>query len=722
MKQKTGRVTSAAGIEIKVERSTPDYSRCGPSFRHGRLSRVPMQEHTSEKDPQGATHAERIKDATTDPEQITAWFTKWPNALIGVEKMIVIDLDKHPGKPDGHLAVPDWRELSPVIFETWREGHHLVFAWDETIASASHPDFPGVELRAVGWYTIVPPSEGYNWFKGSLADLANLPPLPDRFRGWSGNRRPGTSSKPKRKVALKPIHDSLAKLVAANPVHQPEVVAEAEAWHALLKRAYDVIPNDDLARDVWDERTATLYNATGGTDAGLKIALDFARKSNKHHNESTVIDRWRHWDRSPYTRFHAESIFHWAWEEAGDFWWRDYETEAAPETDAESSAHDSEAKDEGPSTQDDADQASAKEPLTPDWPTMGDAAYHGIIGEVVRTIEPESEADPVAILIQLIVAVGSMIGRQAYYQVESDKHHANLFAAAVGETSKARKGTAWGRVRDVCYHADQEWVLRHIGSGLSSGEGLIHQVRDRVTKSKDGKEEVVDAGVSDKRFMAMEAELSGLLKVMERGGNTISPLFRKAWDGGDLQTLTRNNSLKATEPHISSIGHITIDELRSCLTRTDAANGFANRFLFFLVRRSKELPMGGNLDDETIKDSAVGSVRAINHLIVGADGVQGAVLARRRKAVARGLRSPDQGSPRLVRRHHGAGRGAGDQDRAHICHSSTRARSSTFRTSRPVWRCGITASGRPSASSARCSGTMPPTPYSTASSGCTPPE
>ena len=106
----------------------------------------------------------------------------------------------------------------------------------------------------------------------------------------------------------------------------------------------------------------------------------------------------------------------------------------------------------------------------------------------------------------------------------------------MASTSKARKGTSWGRVREVCYHADQEWVLRHIGTGLSSGEGLIHQVRDRVTKTdKDGNQEIVDAGVTDKRFMALETELSSLLKVMDRAGNNISPLFRKAWDGGDYR-------------------------------------------------------------------------------------------------------------------------------------------------------------------------------------------
>jgi hypothetical protein len=42
------------------------------------------------------------------------------------------------------------------------------------------------------------------------------------------------------------------------------------------------------------------------------------------------------------------------------------------------------------------------------------------------------------------------------------------------------------------------------------------------------------------------------------------------------------------------------DELRSRITRTDLANGFANRFLFALVRRSKELPFGGSLTDSEI--------------------------------------------------------------------------------------------------------------------------
>lgn len=64
------------------------------------------------------------------------------------------------------------------------------------------------------------------------------------------------------------------------------------------------------------------------------------------------------------------------------------------------------------------------------------------------------------------------------------------------------------------------------------------------------------------------------------------------------RTLTKSSPTKATGAHVSIVGHITRDELRSELTRTDAANGFANRFLWVCARRSKLLPEGGNFEAE----------------------------------------------------------------------------------------------------------------------------
>jgi hypothetical protein len=54
-----------------------------------------------------------------------------------------------------------------------------------------------------------------------------------------------------------------------------------------------------------------------------------------------------------------------------------------------------------------AGEAAAHLPPEDPWPDPPDgAAYHGLAGDVVRAIGPHSEADPVALLVQLLVAFG----------------------------------------------------------------------------------------------------------------------------------------------------------------------------------------------------------------------------------------------------------------------------------------------------------------------------
>jgi hypothetical protein len=177
------------------------------------------------------------------------------------------------------------------------------------------------------------------------------------------------------------------------------------------------------------------------------------------------------------------------------------------------------------------------------WPSLDDAAYYGLAGDIVKTIAPHTEADPVAVLAQVVVYFGNVIGRSSHYRVEADFHHTNLFCVLVGRSSKGRKGVSGGRARSVVKLLDERWADERMKNGLSSGEGLINEVRDEVKEwdDKTHQEQIVHAGVADKRLMVTEPEFANSLAAMERHGNVLSSTIRNAWDGGRLSTLTKNS-------------------------------------------------------------------------------------------------------------------------------------------------------------------------------------
>jgi hypothetical protein len=271
--------------------------------------------------------------------------------------------------------------------------------------------------------------------------------------------------------------------------------------------------------------------------------------------------------------------------------------------------------------------SSLHSPLT--WPEgPAEAAFHGLAGEIVRRIEPHSEADPVAILAQFLIAVGNVLGRRPHYRVEGDAHRLNEFGLLVGVTGTGRKGSALSQAMRPLAAVAPDWLTQRVASGLSSGEGLIWHVRDPIEKVepiRDNKKIIdyqtvrTDPGIDDKRTLVLEAEFASVLRVLRRDGNTLSPVVRAAWDGRPvLQSMTKNSPAKATDAHISIIGHITVDELRRDLDRTEIANGFLNRFLLICVQRSKFLPDGGALTDQDLRPLC----GTLQSALVTAEGVE----------------------------------------------------------------------------------------------------
>jgi hypothetical protein len=259
-------------------------------------------------------------------------------------------------------------------------------------------------------------------------------------------------------------------------------------------------------------------------------------------------------------------------------------------------------------------------PMPSSWPApMADAAFYGLAGEWVRLVEPETEADPAALLVTFLVGFGAAIGRGPHYQVEDTRHFCNLNAVLVGDTSKARKGTATDRAVRILEALDPDFIRTRKRSGLSSGEGLIQAVRDAREEDVEVKEkggpkrferQVVDAGESDKRLWVIESEFGQTLQASGREGNILSAVLRDAWDGKPLAVMARSNKDRCQEPHIAVTGNITIEELHRLLTSTDKANGFGNRILWCCARRSKLLPFGGNPPDPQAWHSLVNRLKA----------------------------------------------------------------------------------------------------------------
>lgn len=237
--------------------------------------------------------------ATTDKATITAWWAKWPNAMIGMPTgpasgidVLDLDLDIKKGK-DGFAAVPDWKDRSPVITRTPRGGVHLWFKSDGTIPSTSDGIALGVDTRGTGGYAILPPSRNgsaaYCFEKGNEGIRHELPSFPA---------------------------DLKARLEEQNAERTPNEDLTADP--ALIAAAMAVVPNNDVSQQEYNNKGMAIWVATLDDRAcGFQIFDAWARKSKKYHGGT--VARWKHYFKSPPSKIGAGSIIRWANEAQPDW-------------------------------------------------------------------------------------------------------------------------------------------------------------------------------------------------------------------------------------------------------------------------------------------------------------------------------------------------------------------------------------------------------------------
>jgi hypothetical protein len=73
-----------------------------------------------------------------------------------------------------------------------------------------------------------------------------------------------------------------------------------------------------------------------------------------------------------------------------------------------------------------------------------DAAYYGLAGDIVRRIEPHTEADPVALLVQILVVFGNVIGRSAHMRPCTSQICLRFLSGLLPRVAKALPGRMCG--------------------------------------------------------------------------------------------------------------------------------------------------------------------------------------------------------------------------------------------------------------------------------------
>ncbi len=259
---------------------------------------------------------------------------------------------------------------------------------------------------------------------------------------------------------------------------------------------------------------------------------------------------------------------------------------------------------------------------------MRDEAYCGLIGEAVEIAIPETEACPEALLCQMLVAIGNIIGRGPYFN-QGDYHRAVTNVVLVGDTSAGRKGTSMRVVRSLLEEIDPEWNVSRVKKGIQTGEALITLIRDdKVKVDKKGEEYVIE-GVDDKRMLILEEEFARLLGVGQRKGNPLNAVIREVFDSPRrLESQSKIDPETATDPHVSLIAHVTPIELLALLNKVDVGNGFINRLMFIESRETQRLPFAKvpnwqeHLDLVRNLREAIQFARQVNEVTWRADGAK----------------------------------------------------------------------------------------------------
>ena len=132
--------------------------------------------------------AHGLKDASRDPAVIRQWWTRWPDANIGIRtgpesNLLVLDVDGKQGEES--LIELERRDVplpDSYTVRTGGGGQHIYFLWPEgaEVGNSQSKIAPGLDVRGQGGYVVAPPSLHASGQRYEINESAILPaPCPE---------------------------------------------------------------------------------------------------------------------------------------------------------------------------------------------------------------------------------------------------------------------------------------------------------------------------------------------------------------------------------------------------------------------------------------------------------------------------------------------------------------------------------------------------------------
>ncbi len=505
-----------------------------------------------------------LHDATTDADQIRAWWTAMPDATIGLNcgaaGVVVVDLDRKSGR-DGLAAFQSLAGLEPLGCEMIAQtpsgnGQHLFYRADPArpVASTISKIGPGIDTRAMGGYVILPsPAEPLRtWAVGDPFEklVIEAPPA------WLDALLPRLHADRPAQAAGSARSDSGTALALL-----PETVAS-------IRAALVFVCNDE--REDW-LKVGMALKSTGAQAQAFDLWVEWSRSTANSalyqghpgdHPKFDAADQMRVW--RSISKFFADgteiTIATLFWLAQANGWQGD----VIEQDELEASA-----------------PANPRDCLPPVRVNLVPPAglfpselldVPGIIGPMVQwMLATSSQRQPALCLASAITAIGALLGRRVRTPTNL---RTNIYAIGIGRTG-CGKDASISRPVTLFAHAQLE---RLIGPGeWKSDSGLRAALIDhpshvcfideftKVLKVLSG-ERIPPHLAGVKRY---------LLELFSRAGSVhMAPGY------ADRKL---NAPVHLNEPNLCLYGTGTPDDLFAALDRGAVADGFLGRFLCFLV-------------------------------------------------------------------------------------------------------------------------------------------